>query len=790
MSDGTPNTEPFEPLKPLEASLCEALQNASGSETRKISVSAPVGPSGQMRASFLRWFLLEAIPHAPFRIGGFELRTAEIEGALDLSGTEFKTSARFVSCNFRDRILLSDASVIALDLIGGEALGILADRISVSGTLAIRAVRPTDKLDLCTQTPGSFVVWNQIRLNGAKIRGNLDLRGCVLSARDKSIPLFADGLLVEGNVLLADRFKATGEVRLNGCRIMRNLDCSGAKLRNPRGYSLSAAGAEIAGAVHLSRTRAWPTYSGGTRFYSEGVLRLEGTKIHGDLDCTGGSFTAPAYVETASSQSDDEERGRQLDDQDKVKAIAADGVDVGNDLIFRDRFHARGAVSLIGAHVGGDLGCEGGFFDYPGEQALSADGISVSGTTFFADGARTNGTLCFTQASFKQGFYATGPIFDVSAISRSSPEGAQLPSRDRWELASEPTVPACGVDARSVTIEGPFRWLKIVKKGAGADATVPLWLYLSGSKADSVEDDEESWELLDRFDVTGCDYSDISSLTGEIHWRLRELDRQYAILNASGYVASAARALGRAFRRWLTGEVNEAGNLGRAVARFFPQPYIQFAKILRAAGYDGAANDVIVRLERNRTCYSDFSVLRQLGHWSLDLGLRYGFAPFRPVWILFVWALFSAACFEIAYSQNQIVPTKDNQEVYSSVAAGQSCKGTDGRARASTGTATTQACDDPRVTFNALIFAIDTLIPLVDLNQKKNWVVEPLSAASQGREQNAAVGWREILSREWRDRPDLGPGALVIFNTFFGWLMTTFFAAGITGLLRSGKDSA
>jgi len=31
-------------------------------------------------------------------------------------------------------------------------------------------------------------------------------------------------------------------------------------------------------------------------------------------------------------------------------------------------------------------------------------------------------------------------------------------------------------------------------------------------------------------------------------------------------------------------------------------------------------------------------------------------------------------------------------------------------------------------------------------------------------------------------------GIFLIFFTFFGWLMTTLFAAGITELLRIGKD--
>ena len=59
--------------------------------------------------------------------------------------------------------------------------------------------------------------------------------------------------------------------------------------------------------------------------------------------------------------------------------------------------------------------------------------------------------------------------------------------------------------------------------------------------------------------------------------------------------------------------------------------------------------------------------------------------------------------------------------------------------------------------FRAPVYAVDTLVPIVDLQQKKNWLLKT---------------------------PNWKLESLLIFNTFFGWLMTTLFAAGVTGLLR------
>jgi hypothetical protein len=37
--------------------------------------------------------------------------------------------------------------------------------------------------------------------------------------------------------------------------------------------------------------------------------------------------------------------------------------------------------------------------------------------------------------------------------------------------------------------------------------------------------------------------------------------------------------------------------------------------------------------------------------------------------------------------------------------------------------------------------------------------------------------------------PLWGAGVLLIFNTFFSRLMTTLFAAGVTGLLRTAREA-
>lgn len=89
--------------------------------------------------------------------------------------------------------------------------------------------------------------------------------------------------------------------------------------------------------------------------------------------------------------------------------------------------------------------------------------------------------------------------------------------------------------------------------------------------------------------------------------------------------------------------------------------------------------------------------------------------------------------------------------------------------------------------FNSLIFAIDALLPIVDFNQKKDWTVNPISS-SGAHDPAGSIGAFKAFCWVWRQIPERWAPALLIFNTFFGWLMTTLFVAGISGLIRTSRD--
>jgi hypothetical protein len=180
-------------------------------------------------------------------------------------------------------------------------------------------------------------------------------------------------------------------------------------------------------------------------------------------------------------------------------------------------------VRLISAKVGGDLYLQGNF-DFPGEEPVAADGIVVTGTTFMS-GVRTNGLLRLVQADLKQGLYVDEAEFDTGTICRN------WTKEDLSSGVRELGGPSCGIYAPDATVGGSFIWKNVKKISSSNGRNILFWLDLPGSKATTIEDDENSWRALDRLDVTGFQYSNVMDLAGEVGWRLPVLDREYAIKN-------------------------------------------------------------------------------------------------------------------------------------------------------------------------------------------------------------------------------------------------------------------
>jgi hypothetical protein len=727
----------FAPIGTAERRLMEALRTVVTDQHRGLQVDLAGQP---VAAEFLRWFLLEAVPGMEGPFARVRLNQAEVIGTLDLSGQKLAFTPSFTACVLHGGIDLTDAELRGFEVIGGELNHLWADRVTTTGSVLLRAGID----DPCYHHPqplgATLTIHQRVLLSGAKVHGNLDLRGAVLAGHfqddEEAVAVLADGLAVDGNFLLSEGASVHGEVRLNGCRIGRNLDCSGSSLENRGGFSLSVAGGHVEGTVYL---RALD----GRAFGSVGTVRFESARVDGVLDCSGGQFTATAFATPGwTRRRASAETGatpavtRAHDNADELDALQANNLQTGAAVRLRDGFCVHGIVWLILACIGGDLDCTGGKFDFPGEEPLCADGAKIDGCTYLSK-VHSSGLLGFVQATLQQGLACDQVVFDLSGVRRKW--SIALPDSS---VARELCEDLCGIYAAGASISGGLllrgvRRLAAQNPGRGpAQAVRTLWLAAPGAKADLVDDDQESWSAPHRIDLRDCSYGLISNLTSEIGWRADRLDQEYAAFNA-------ARGWGR--RRldwevfWLTWRDShrDGGALAGEAKRFSPGPYLQLARVVRRAGFETAADDVLLRLERNRTRYSGFEWPSLLWRHTIDGVLRYGFAPFRPLRFLVAWILVSTILFQYSRGEHWLVPTKDNPPLSSPDGA------------------------RDHVSFVAPFYAIESTVPFMNLGQKAHFNTQP--------------SWSL-------------PGILNVVNMFLGYVLALFFGAALGGLVKGGQD--
>lgn len=396
----------FSDLKPAELKLLRALPDgelatcgpSAGFEDRTNDPSNALdeptgwGEDREIRAEVIRWLCVDGRVRELVDPKGIRVLGAKITGSLDLQNV----SAPFALNLWRSRLLesanLQRLEIPELDFQGTWTRSISADGLKVRGNLSFRhGFRAEGEVRIVgAQIEGNFschsgtftnppkeepeatgraltvdrgvvkgsvfLNWGfhaegLVRLVSMRIGGNLDCNNGVFANPPKKalaasgIALGADGIYVEGGVLLGEGFRAEGEVRLLESRIGTNFDCALATLTNPpkqgtdsSGRALVADGIDVRGSVFLRKG-----------FRAEGNVRLLSAQIGGDLDCTGGIFMNPLIKIIGYRE-------------DGGDALSADGVNVGGTVFLSEGFRAEGLVRLVGAQINGALDCSGASF--------------------------------------------------------------------------------------------------------------------------------------------------------------------------------------------------------------------------------------------------------------------------------------------------------------------------------------------------------------------------------------------------------------------------------------------
>jgi hypothetical protein len=440
--------------------------------------------------------------------------------------------------------------------------------------------------------------------------------------------------------------------------------------------------------------------SGG---WISGVLDLEGARIPRDIGFKDCRFDAVPVLRYAV-----------------IDNLFLDGSSLPG--LQADRLEARGGVSLksaelvgevrlTGSRLAGNFSLDGASIACAGRAALSADGIEVRSVEL--RGALISGEIRMTSARIDGDLDLTG---------------ARLSHPDGEVIHLNRTVVRGGLFLRGGTeIRGAFD--------------------LTGASIDTLHDDEASWPAAGNLLLNRCLYNALIGGPMDARRRLTWLARQ---------------------------------SPGRWGEDFWPQPYEQLAYVFREMGHDEDARTVLVEKERlqraARRARTSNPLWRQLIHAKdslLGVTLGYGHKPLRSLgWLLLFWsigvAVFAFAQVHSAIKPNSPVVLRSPEWTMCGVARGEERllgtiatpgRAVPGQSQLHCLLAQTEASSYPA--FNAWMYSLDTLFPVLEIGQKDYWRPDPAK-----RWGSFAMGY-------------------FYFQAVVGWALSLLAIAGFSGLVRS-----
>lgn len=515
-------------------------------------------------------------------------------------------------------------------------------------------------------------------------------------------------------------------VQLRGVRISGHLDLEEAALRCP--LRLEDCYLDDREAVNLGHA-AVPLLSLANCHLS-GLIG-DALIVTQDLELRGSTFTGPIRLIRAKIAGRLSCPGARLTGVDRDgHALIADGIRVSGDVLL-EGFSAAGAIRLVGADITGQLACSGAQLQADADgNALVADGLKVAGGVFL-DSASNQGT--FTAAG-------TVRLADADIKGQLSMGGAQLipAGKDGNALAAGRLKVAGDVLLGSAPDQGAFT-------AAGAvslpDARVGGSLYLTGAdlaaeagkaalNAEGIQITRKLvWQpakpVLGRVNLEGGTAAELeddwtgSRFEQNGYWPadLRLDGFTYTTIGAGnnagvgqrlewigsqpmatwgGTVVPAIRA------PWRESRIRRARVHARASYGFASQPYEQLARVYRRAGQDTEANIAAIAMRRDFRRYGDLMWYRRASNWLLDVMIGYGYRPLRALLLLFavylLWVLFF---WYLQDYTNVIVPAQSTAGLPLVPSA--------------------QHCTSVYPCFYPAGYAIDTVIPIINVHQIEYW---------------------------------------------------------------------
>ena len=664
---------------------------------------------------------------------------------------KIELSRRTLDCD----IHFEDCTIDVIDLTGSSIVGLRLNRCSVGSIVMPHARVSTDVVIENTEIGDEMSDTVAFDFAHSRIDGNVLVRASTLRSATRSV----DGTRarVEASIRLHGGFQANGVVRLLGSHIGGSLNCDGANFAiSEKMYDRTAEpalilnGAQIGGSVFL-RGRS------GHRLQLTGGLATGGVEINGQLRCeyativtvgaqriamtcgnlraSGGVVLWPEVDVEGQASFPNLNAGSHVELCGVHIVAAGDrALDLGGATIEGTLYLGRqspeeavetgrrssitGGVRLSGAKIRGNLDLADASIRRPGALAVAGGGCTVGGTMQMGR-FRAIGGVRFAAAAFGGSIEAASasvynPDSDAIVLDNATVTGDV--TLDRFRTRGTTSLVGSRIAGRLVlancvlrgSISEPAPWPAAVLANAkvGGDLAIRGNIFvgrlnLVDAEVGSLRDEQDNWPS---FNAGGLRFA-----------RFAQPDRSTKETIA-----------------WLEHQSPYDAGL-----------YETVAGVLRSSGHPDRADAISVAGRRRQR-----PQLRPLRRWLerlWDVTLRYGTQPWRVIAFLLCLILGLTVAASVPEMQRHL-KTAPRSGVYD----------------ATDRTSPTGGCSTGESRcFHPVYFAIDTVVPIVDLGQRATWHAD--GSTRRGR----AV---ELV---------------LVMSTLLGWASSTLFALSFTRLVRS-----
>lgn len=712
---------------------------------------------------------------------GIRLLRAAIAGPLDLAGLDVPFPLRFDDCEFDSPVIIEGAQLYELALTGCPRVpGVLANGVRIRRDLDLSRTYVRGASRTSASTSKRAAIW----LCESEIGGRLLCVDTIVDS-DGERSIQADRMRVSGNIRLLHQFTARGEIRLIGTSIGGSLDLTGAHIESLlTGLALDLGEAVIDGSIFLigdtsgrrpvihGRIDMGRARIGGQFLVRNAIVEGRGALPAGGAysrATAGGSalsaprltvgaevtFEGACQVTGGIDLSMSELSSVSVGPGCSVLAPGHPAIDLTNAELLStftigDKVPVKGSIRLRGARIHGNLCLRGAILSEPGGYSLvAAQGVKIDGEVELQGLQAVGGDLAFRAATI-------GGWVDAAGAHLHNPGGLTLSLReasvkgsvrlvDDFESFGQVVLNRVAIEGRLVCKDGSFDCPASNDRNQRDDAIEAVsatvrsgmdlgWKSISPSvnftntQTTSLADDPLTWPS--RFGIAGFTYDRFELPQGRS--------------SGQPWDHSARCA-------WL-----------KQQAAYDAGPYEQAARVFQQHGYTAGADQILIAQHKHarQTLAGHGAPARRILDAAFSLTVAYGYRPGRVLWLLAALLILVTSSLEIPAAQATMRATTSAGVLY----------GIHGAIPARVTTHTVGALSLPRADacgngevrcFNPVFYAIDTVIPLVTLDQRSTWYADP--------------NVRDGTIMEW----------WLNIATLLGWLLSSIFVLALARLART-----